>query len=414
MDTVLVIGNGRFQVGRSHVLSNPGDTSSKVEVIYGLDDIEAKNSISVNEIQANLLAYYDDTKARKCYLIAAEGYVVVDYRKKKIEEQEELANFPKEVQEIFSQKELFTAFPQKTIPNRENENNVSIEVNTPQNTVITALSTGGGYIAEHNGTYYFANPDDRYKLYQMDSNFENKVKLSDHPNFSRWIEIQLYENKLYYLQNEKSISWWPLSETIWTLYAYDLVEDTETKVLDENIYSYTIHEGWIFFSSMDAEGICKAKTDGADLQIDRKESADPYVPINVQVCKNQLFYGMGEGLYWMQLDGSDFHGEPSYPYALLAYDQNVYYINMYTKALHKSSFSEEDDYPINAALVGEKINAFTILGDNIYYETTEKKIYKTDLNGNNPEFVAKGAYPIATGEYLFYYSIGKMRSLPLG
>jgi len=67
-----------------------------------------------------------------------------------------------------------------------------------------AASISGGYIPEHNGLYYFANPDDQNKLYQMDANFENTKKLSDLSSFSIMLHIEVSGDNLFYIQNSKS------------------------------------------------------------------------------------------------------------------------------------------------------------------------------------------------------------------
>ena len=55
----------------------------------------------------------------------------------------------------------------------------------------------GGMFCEHNGTIFFANPNDGNRLYSMDSNGENLKKLSnDVANF-----INADDNYVYYVRN---------------------------------------------------------------------------------------------------------------------------------------------------------------------------------------------------------------------
>ncbi len=250
------------------------------------------------------------------------------------------------------------------------------------------------------GTFYFANPDDEYKLYSMDSTLQNKAKLSDQANASRRISIQLNGDKLFYLQNTRASSEWPFR---YTLHSYDLTSHSETKLLDYNVNSYALHEGWIYFSTLDAASICKAKLDGTDVQV-LTESPLASAAIDIQVLNRQLIFGRGEGLYRWDLNASDsqsWDAYPAYPYALVVYQQDVYYINAHTLGLHKIT---ADAFTNDTVIVEEGVLSFTITGNALYYATSEDMIYRMGLNGADRTFIAEGSYPIAAGNCLFYYN----------
>ena len=55
----------------------------------------------------------------------------------------------------------------------------------------------GGMFCERNGTIYFANPTDNYKLYSMDVDGSNLKKLSD--DVANYINVD--DNYIYYVRN---------------------------------------------------------------------------------------------------------------------------------------------------------------------------------------------------------------------
>ena len=280
---------------------------------------------------------------------------------------------------------------------------------TQQDLTGNIVSGGGGYMAYYDGLFYFANQEDGNRLYQMDVNLENKEKLSDKSNFSSRIQIQSNENKLFYLQNSKSSA---DESFIWTLYSYDLVQRSESKVLDKNICSYTINDDWIFFSTIDTKELYKVKLDGSSMQL--LYEGDPYIPVSIQIYNDQLFYGWDEAIIRMNLDGTNLQSWPTYPSLLHVYQQFVYYINMFSGALCKFNPNENNTTTDDIILVDNDVLNFTISENVLYYTTIDNKIYEIDLNGNNTRYITDGTAPIVLGKYLFYYDINdKMVSIPL-
>ena len=199
---------------------------------------------------------------------------------------------------------LFIAFLSCTL--RCNSNESAKANNTNMGDCSTMVySTSGGYIVEHNGMFYFADPENEYKLYQMDSNLENKAQLSNMPNI---LDLRSNGDKLYYIKVGKKSA----------LYSYDLIRHRETQVLNKNVYSYTIHEDRIYFSTWDTNEIYSANLNGNGIK--RLCKLGRYVIFDLYVNENKLYCGMDEGMFWMNLDGPDLDGDCWYPRTLLAYN----------------------------------------------------------------------------------------------
>ncbi|MCL2670441.1 MAG: DUF5050 domain-containing protein [Clostridiales bacterium] len=290
-----------------------------------------------------------------------------------------------------------------------------------QETGRASFSTGGGYIAAHNGKYYFANPEDDNKLYEMDADFENKVKLSDHANASPRIEIRIVGNKLYYLQSDRTEEDWPPFVNL--LYVYDLDTRTETGLSDENICSYTIYGERIYFSVLDTASLRSMQLDGSVLQVITEgvpEGKTPFaVPIDLHIYQSSLYDGFHEGLFARDLDsGNTAVLGPTYPYTLLLHKQYIYYIDFLNLGLRKLNIISFDDSkaytePKTKLLVKENVISFTIAGNRLYYATMDDAIYRTNLNGNGRRFIANGSNPLAIGGILFYFSIdGELMHIP--
>jgi len=291
---------------------------------------------------------------------------------------------------------------------------------TSQDFVENVVSGGSGYIAEYDGLLYFSNPDDQNKLYQMDTNFENKVKLSDAANASGSFGIQFYNKQLFYLQSSKSGD---NEDVIWTytLYSYDLVQRTETKLLHQNICSYTINNSWIYFSTMDTKNLYKAKLDGSNTRLLYENGT--WLTMCVQVYDNKLYYSCDESLVQVDLSSSEETIYYLYCYSFLIYKGQIF-VNDFgnfgkTSINHNEPIYENKEHETQYGslyerqpLTDNQVTCFTVFQNTIYFATFDDKIYKMDLDGNNLEFIVDGSDPIVLNEYLFYYNTeGKINSL---
>lgn len=92
-DTVLHVGNGRYQVLHGH-----GS--------YLLVDNDRINGFIDDDVKE----YHDEKKINKLYIISSSGYIVVDYDTCVYEKHAQIADFPESDQVIFQDKAKFTAF----------------------------------------------------------------------------------------------------------------------------------------------------------------------------------------------------------------------------------------------------------------------------------------------------------------
>jgi hypothetical protein len=92
-DTVLSVGNGRFQILHG--------------ITYSLFTFDNSTS-TADDVQE----YYDDTKGAKLYLICESGYIVVDYKAETYKQYPRIEDCKQEDQAVFQDDSKFTAFGQ--------------------------------------------------------------------------------------------------------------------------------------------------------------------------------------------------------------------------------------------------------------------------------------------------------------
>ena len=274
-----------------------------------------------------------------------------------------------------------------------------------------SFSTNYGYVAEHNGNYFFANSDDENKLYQMDGNCKNLVKLSDFPNAGRGLKIQFVENKLLYLQISNSLEGSP--PYVYTLYEYSLEKKSEMKLLNMNICDFLLYNERIVFSTIDEGGIYSANMDGTDV----RKITGPFAPRGLHVYAGRLYYSHGEAFIREDFDGTNIVVlGPTFSLPPVLYGKHLYYIDFSRRGLHRLNVSSFDRSAYNyktKTLVEENVESFTIKGGTLYYATRDNKIYRISLNGWGRTFITNGSGPIATGSRLFYYNEeGEMKHIP--
>ena len=261
----------------------------------------------------------------------------------------------------------------------------------------------GGYLAEHDGFLYFANQDDMNKLYRMDDDGENKIKLSDQINTSYNLQIQFEEDKLFYLQSS-GIN----QEPFYTLYSYDLIQNVEKKISDKNICSYAFQQNFIYFTTMEPQEdkqnntiyysskLFKMRLDGSDIKL---MDGDYFDLAFVQTANNQLYIGHHESVVKNSLECVPEKTWYAIPHLFVAYKEDLFYVPYYTTKLYRTSINTEVE---GTQVIDKDIAFFTVSQDEIYFSTFDKKIYKSDLEGNNLKFIVDGTAPILLSEFLFY------------
>ena len=148
----------------------------------------------------------------------------------------------------------FVSIPKETIMN-----NGYVNGNTAGN-----LYNGGAF-CEYNGTIYFSNPSDAYKLYSMDSDGTNLKKLAnDIPTY-----INADENYVYYIRNNPRGS---LDFNYVAFYQNALVridhDGNNLVILDQEPCLYASLLGnyiyYLHYSTDDASTLYKVRIDGAE------------------------------------------------------------------------------------------------------------------------------------------------------
>ena len=273
----------------------------------------------------------------------------------------------------------------------------------------------GGYVAEHSGYIYFANQEDENKLYQMNINGKNKIKLSDETNASPRLEIQIKNKKLFYLQNSEIGKY-----LAYTLYSYDLIQNSETKLSDKNICSYTFYQDFIYFTTKELQDndespasvyclskLFKMKSDGSDIKL----MSDDYFDFAfAQITDDKLYIGHHESVLKNTLEGVSEKSWYAVPHLFVVYNKELYYMPYNETKLYKTSIDSELE---GVEIIDKDVDFFTIYQNIIYFSTHDKKIYKADLDGNNQEFIVAGTAPIVLSETLFFYNKNdKIDSIP--
>ena len=287
--------------------------------------------------------------------------------------------------------------------NISEQNSSEALVSGTSTTIVEEDFTGnrisGGHVSVNGEYIYFANREDENKLYRMDKNGNNQLKLSDHPNVSQMLQIQFEGNNLYYLQSDMVEN----GDKKYSLYMLDINTNIETKLSEEKIYTFVIHEEKIYFSnSIPAQyNLSKSDLFKMDLNGENVELIKSFDYLSVfQISNDRLYVELEEGLAIMNLDGSE--SESKYlglHFPVVVYGNNIYLISY---GLSKTNLDVKN-YD-KKVIIEDEVSSFTIFQGLIYYATTSNKIYKTDLNGKNTEFVTDGNSPIVYEQYIFYYN----------
>lgn len=279
------------------------------------------------------------------------------------------------------------------------------KANMPLDYVGNVVTGGGGYIAEHDGMYYFADMNDGNRLCRADLEFSNIERLSDKANDSARIGIQICGDKLYYLHTVRNVS----DKIPWlrTLYSYNLRSGEEKKVLSENISSFFVADGHIYFATADTNRVYSADTDGKiDELID--ECGDNVI-VGLQYYEGMLYYAHGECLVRRYDGGGNVRNV--FTTGFLVYDGVIYSNdvgNLTSFPVSDNTVSpQHTEYGIHDAV------CFTVYDGVIYYASFDNKIYSCDPAEGKIRFIGGGSAPIVLGEYIFCFDgSGRFVRLP--
>lgn len=279
--------------------------------------------------------------------------------------------------------------------------------NTPEN-IARQNAAGnrlmGGYIVEKYEFLYFANSEDNGRLYRMDKNGENKVKLGKREAIEN---IQVYKNKLYYTQKHHT-----------SLYSFNLKNNRERKIANR-VGDYVIDGNFVYFTGcdntfglFDSNDVYRMKPNGSN----KKLIADlgyKYSGSRIQIYGNKIFINDSQGNFMvMNLDGSEkrerveVKGEASYWSEALVYGGSTYY-HYINSSIHRGDLN--DPFDKEKPAIKDSVESYNIVNDKLYYcdwDDKEKvhKIYKSDLDGKDAEAITKGHDPIIINGVMYYYN----------
>lgn len=263
-----------------------------------------------------------------------------------------------------------------------------------------------GMFCEHDGTIFFANPNDENKLYSMDSDGSNLKKLSD--DVANYINAD--DNYVYYVRNNVSEN---LDYHFFSFYRNALCRIPRTggsvTILDTDPCNYATLIGnyiyYLHYDKEDASTLYKVKIDGTD----RKQVAEEAV---FTCCTDgQYFYYNG-----MAESGSVYRFDASNDSSKVIYDGNcyqptvlngntLYYIDGdQNNALVCVNLSSNE----SSVITSDSIDAYNIYGDYIYYQKYDKDkasgLCRIKKDGSGYQMIMRGDFKniYITSEYVFF------------
>ena len=259
------------------------------------------------------------------------------------------------------------------------------------------------YIAQANQTFYYAEPQDRYCLYSMNADGENKKKLSNVENEIFDLSLQIVEDLLYYRHTV-----WQNEAWCGELYEINLKTGEERLLINEPVVSYAVSDEWIYYIPVTVEDwygneesnrLYKVRKDASE----RTEVAQLNFLMNMQLAGNELHLSFGEEHRIIDIQDDHMAIKHCDSIQLIVYQGDVYYISLNDCRLYKEKMDGMDE-----VLIDEEIVSFYIVYGKLYYETVDEKIYCADLNGVNSSFVVQGTNPIALNDVLWYQDANKV------
>ena len=267
----------------------------------------------------------------------------------------------------------------------------------------------GGLFCESNGTVFFANPDDSFRLYSMNPNGTNIKKLTN--DIVQYINAD--DHYVYYIRNN-SIS------VDFTFFSFDRNslcrvnrDGSHLKVLDDNPCLYPSLIGnkiyYLHNDKQSATTLYEVGIDGSD----RKQAKKEYT-YTCSAIGDSFYYGGSENSgdlfrYDTKTDRatSIFEGNCYQPVAVT--DTTFYYLDagrnnvlVYLKLNEKESVT----------LTTDSVETYNIYGDYIYYQKYDKEngnalcMIKTD--GTGQRTLATGNYHCinVTSYYIYFLEYG--------
>ena len=262
-----------------------------------------------------------------------------------------------------------------------------------------------GLFCEKNGTVYFANPDDDYRLYSMDTNGNHLKKLS----YDRVMYINADDHYVYYVRNNEN------NGTGFDFFSYArnslcrIDQNGEnTKILDKDPCLYASLVGnyiyYLHYDDKDATTLYKIGIDGEG----RKKVYSPYI----FTCSTlgQYIYTSGtesDGAIY-QLDTASDSLSKVYECnsfkPIVTSDDNVYYMDVdQNNALVHTNM--KSGHPVT--LTKDSLDLYNVYGSSIFYQRYSEDnpalcMIKND--GSGYQELAQGNYSNinVTSSYIYF------------
>lgn len=261
----------------------------------------------------------------------------------------------------------------------------------------------GGLFCEKDGTVYFANPDDQYKLYSMDANGNNLKKL----NNDSVSYINVDDHYIYYIRNSAYTEADIFSTKADALCRVSL-NGKNLIILDEApcLYASLIGNSifYLHYDEEDATTLYKVDIDGKN----QKQLQNYYV----FTCSSQDKYFYYNGT---KSDGNIYQYDSTTGNISLFYEcdsykpivtekQNIYYLDV---SLDNALVHTNAQYDNPLTLTKDSIDCYNIYGSYIYYQSyseTSPKLCMIKNDGTEATVLAQGTYSnIHVTSYYIYF-----------
>jgi hypothetical protein len=264
----------------------------------------------------------------------------------------------------------------------------------------------GGLFCEYDGKIYFSNPYDNGKLYKMDSDCSNAVKVSD----DTAAYINVHGNYIYYVRNNMT------SERLATLFSgylnginrCNLNGSHAVSLYNDASGALSMCGNYLYYQHYDKNNdpaltLYRMGIDGTDDTLVSKDSYTPssYYNGKLYVCN----IGSDHGIYSMDVStGSMTKILDVNSYMVDMEGQYIYYIdqdNNYSLMRYNSSnkVTEKliDGKCVHYNLYGSKVFAM-VEGDDV------NGIYRMNVDGSQKELIAEGDFTniSCTSQYTFF------------
>ncbi len=281
-------------------------------------------------------------------------------------------------------------------------NDISVTGNTAGNL------NNGGLFAESDGRVYFSNAYDGGRLYSMNADETDVVRLGD----SKVSAINVGGNYLYYYL-DSSDGGKGLGYVVRTYGVFrSKLNGKDTKCLDRNAaVTMQLTGDYLYYqryNNTDFTKFWKIKTDKSESSLVSEEI------INPAACHNGIIYynGTEKDHYLYALDtrtdtiSTIYQGDLWYP----AYqDGYIYFMDVSSNyRLCRYSLSQN----VVEILTNDRVDTFNVGTGCIYYQrnsSTDPALMRMNLDGSNPEVIAEGNYENIqlTSTYAYFNAFGE-------